>query len=117
MEKLITWVEIPTADFERAVKFYNSVFKMEMSVCGNESEKMALFPTCEGAVVHSPYATPSENGLIVSFVVPDSIEATISRIEQGGGKVVIPKTKIDAEDRGYFALCTDSENNRIGLYE
>ena len=118
MNKLIAWVEIPTADFERALEFYNSVFKLDLKPidCGN-SEKMACFPTGEGAIVHSPYAKPSEYGAIVSFVVPDSIEAAISRIELENGKVVIPKTKIEAEGRGYFAVCTDSENNRIGLYE
>ncbi|MCL2727685.1 MAG: hypothetical protein FWD56_04800 [Bacteroidales bacterium] len=68
-------------------------------------------------VVFSPYAKPAPNGAIVSFVVPDTIEATILRIEQEQGKVVIPKTKIEAEGKGYFALCTDSENNQIGLYE
>jgi predicted enzyme related to lactoylglutathione lyase len=119
MNKLIAWVEIPSADFERAVEFYNSVFKMELTVidCGDGDEKMACFPTGEGAVVHSPHAKPSENGVIVSFSVPDSIEATISRLEQGKGKVIIPKTKIEAEDKGYFALCVDCEGNKIGLYE
>jgi predicted enzyme related to lactoylglutathione lyase len=118
MDKLIAWVEIPTDDFERAVKFYNSVFKLDLTPidCGND-EKMACFPTGEGAIIHSSYAKPSENGAIVSFVVPDTIEAAILRIEQEKGKVIIPKTKIEAEGRGYFAVCTDSENNRIGLYE
>ena len=118
MDKLIAWVEIPSVDFERAVKFYSSAFKLELTPvdCGN-GEKMACFPTGEGAVVYSPYAKPSENGVLVYFTVSDSIEAAISRIEQEGGKVVIPKTKIEAEGRGYFAVCTDSENNKIGLYE
>ena len=118
MGKLIAWVEIPSADFERAVKFYSSVFKLELTPidCGN-GEKMACFPTGEGAVVYSQHAQPSENGTIVSFTVPDSIEAAISRIEHEKGKVIIPKTKIEAEGRGYFAVCTDSESNRIGLYE
>ena len=118
MEKLIAWVEIPSADFERAVKFYSTVFKMELSPtdCG-DGEKMACFPTGEGAIIQSRHAKPSENGAIVSFTVPDSIEAAISRVEQENGKVVIPKTKIEAEGWGYFALCTDSENNTIGLYE
>jgi len=118
MDKLIAWVEIPSADFERAVKFYSSVFQLDLVPidCGN-GEKMACFPTGEGAVVYSQHAKPSENGVIVSFAVPDSIEASILRIEQEKGKVVIPKTKIEAEGRGYFAVCTDSENNKIGLYE
>ena len=119
MDKLIAWVEIPSADFERAVKFYNSVFKIELTPidCGDSDEKMACFPTGEGAVVYSPHAKPFENGVIVSFNVPDSIEATVSRVEQGNGKVIIPKTKIEAEGKGYFALCLDCENNKIGLYE
>jgi predicted enzyme related to lactoylglutathione lyase len=119
MDKLIAWVEIPSADFERAVKSYSSVFNLELTPvdCGESDEKMACFPTGEGAIVHSPYAKPSENGVIVSFTVPDSIEASISRVEQGNGNVIIPKTKIEAEDRGYFALCTDCEGNKIGLYE
>jgi len=118
MDKLIAWVEIPSADFERAVKFYSSVFKLELTPidCGN-GEQMACFPTGEGAIVHSPYAKPSENGTVVSFAVPDSIEAAISRIEQMKGTVIIPKTKIEAEGRGYFAVCTDTESNKIGLYE
>ena len=118
MKKLVAWVEIPSADFERAVKFYSSVFQLDLMPidCGN-GEKMACFPTGEGAIIYSQYAEPSENGTIVSLVVPDNIEAAISRIEQANGKVVIPKTKIEVEGRGYFALCMDSENNKIGLYE
>ena len=118
MDKLVAWVEIPSADFERAVKFYGSVFQLDLTPmdCGN-GEKMACFPTGEGAVVYSQHARPSENGAIVSFTVPDSIEATILRIEQAKGKAVIPKTKIEAEGWGYFAVCMDSENNKIGLYE
>jgi predicted enzyme related to lactoylglutathione lyase len=117
MNRLIAWVEIPSADFERAVKFYGSVFKWELTPIDCGDEKMACFPTDEGAIIYSPHAKPSENGVIVSFTVPDSIEATIARIENENGKVVIPKTKIEAEGRGYFAVCTDSENNKIGLYE
>ena len=118
MDKLITWVEIPAADFERAVRFYSLVFKLDLTPidCG-DGEKMACFPTGEGAIVYSQHVKPSENGTLVSFTVPDSIEAAILRIEQENGKIIIPKTKIEAEGRGYFAVCTDSENNKIGLYE
>ena len=118
MDKLINWVEIPSADFERAVKFYSSVFKMELTPidCGSDG-KMACFPSGGGSITYNPFMKPSENGVLVYFTVLDSIESTISRIEQAGGKVVMPKTKIDAEGMGYFAVCTDSENNRIGLYE
>ena len=37
-------------------------------------------------------------------------------IEQGG-KIIIPKTKIEAENKGYFAVLEDSEGNHVGIYE
>lgn len=117
MEKMIAWVELPTSDFERALSFYNNVFKLDMQAldCGNE--KMACFPNGEGAIYFSNDSTPSTGGAIVSFFVPDSIEATLTRVLEQGGKLLIPKTKIEAEGRGYFANVIDSEGNRIGLYE
>lgn len=117
MEKVIAWVEIPAADFNRAVKFYNSVFKWAMEPLDFGTEKMACFPTGEGAVFQAAGYKPGTTGTIVSFTVPDSIEETIARIEQNKGKVLIPKTKIEAEGRGWFASFIDSEGNRIGLYE
>lgn len=117
MKKLIEWVEIPTVNFKRAVKFYNNVFKFSMEEQDCETEKMACFPTGEGAVFYQPDYKPSGNGIVISMNVPDSIEETAVRIEQNGGKIVLQKTKIEAEGRGYFALFLDSEGNKIGLYE
>jgi uncharacterized protein len=116
MQKLISWVEIPTVDFNRAVKFYNSVFKLNLSKKDFGQEKMACFPNDEGAISYAPGFKPSENGVMVSFTVPDSIEATIQRIENNGGKILQPKTKIEAEGRDYFTICTDTEGNKISIY-
>ena len=116
MKKLIEWVEIPTADFKRALNFYNKVFKLSMEEQDYGTEKMACFPSGEGAVFYQPNYKPSENGIIINLNVPDSIEETSARIEANGGKIVLPKTKIEVEGRGYFALCLDSEGNKIGLY-
>ena len=41
MKKLIEWVEIPTADFSRAVNFYNKVFMLSLQEIDCGSEKMA----------------------------------------------------------------------------
>lgn len=117
MDKLISWVEIPTTDFTRAVTFYNHIFNLSMEALDFGCEKMAFFPSGEGAIFHSADSTPSSGGVIVSFLVPDTIEATLLRVEKHGCKILIPKTKIEAEGRGYFANIIDSEGNRIGLYE
>ncbi len=117
MEKLISWVEIPTNDFDRAVKFYSSVLKTALKAEDFGTEKMAIFPTGEGAVIYEPNYKPSENGVIVSLHVVDNIDSTLERIEASGGKVLKHKTKIEAEGKGYFAVFLDSEGNRLGLYE
>ncbi len=114
---MIEWVEIPTTDFARGAEFYNRVFQLSMEALDFGTEKMACFPTGEGAVFFKPGFEPSENGMVVSFRVPDSIEKTLQRITESGGRILIPRTKIEAEGRGYFALFTDSEGNKAGLYE
>jgi uncharacterized protein len=117
MEKLVSWVEIPTTNFDRAVNFYNAVLKLDMKGEDFGMEKMAYFPTGEGAIIQAPDYKPSENGVIVSLLVPDSIDITVHRIEQNGGKIMHPKTRIEAEGKGYFAVFLDSEGNRIGIHE
>lgn len=41
MKNLISWVEIPAVDFNRAVTFYNAVLGIELQVFDYETEKMA----------------------------------------------------------------------------
>lgn len=79
MEKFIVWVEIPTTDFTRALKFYNYVFNLSLQPLEFGSEKMAFFPNGEGVIYHSEDSTPSPDGATVSFLVPDSIEKTLER--------------------------------------
>jgi len=116
MEKLIAWVEIPSKDFERAVKFYNSLFSLDLKGESDGNEKMACFPTGEGAIIQSPGFEPSNQGVVVSFNTGENLDETLQKVEQLGGKIVRPKTKIDAEGMGYFALFIDGEGNRVGLY-
>lgn len=116
MKNLISWVEIPTVDFKRAVDFYSNVLGIEFQVFEHPEEKMACFPSGEGAIFYAPGYNPSKDGVIVSLNTEDDLEGTINRIEQNGGKILIPKTKIEVEGRGYFATFIDTEGNKLGLY-
>jgi hypothetical protein len=80
------------------------------------SEKMACFPNDEGAIIHAEGFKPSKQGVIVSFNVENRLDEIIKTVNDLGGKVVQPKTKIKAEGRDFFSLIEDSEGNRIGLY-
>ena len=116
MEKMIAWVEIPTTDFERGVKFYQGLLGVELKPEVCEQEKMACFPTGEGAIIHSSGFEPSGQGVVVSFNSGEKLDDTLQKVEEMGGKIIRAKTKIEAEGMGYFALFSDSEGNRIGLY-
>lgn len=116
MRKLISWVEIPASDFQRAVDFYSQILEVELEVVDCGAEKMACFPTGEGAISFAPDFNPSKDGVLVSLNTEDDLDGTMRRIEEKGGKIVLPKTKIEVENRGYFALFLDSEGNKVGLY-
>jgi len=116
MKNVIAWVEIPATNFERAVKFYNEVLNIQLETIDCGIEKMALLPDDAGAISYAPDFHPSKDGVLVSFNTENKLDATIERIKNSGGKIVKPKTKIEAEGRGYFALFIDCEGNRLGLY-
>lgn len=119
MKNLVAFFEIPASDFGRAVKFYETVLGCKLNVMDFQTEKMAFFPEenghCPGAVSWTKDFNPSREGVLVSLSV-ENMEAALADIEKCGGKVTRRKTKIEAEDMGYFALFVDSEGNRVGLY-
>ncbi len=119
MEKLLAFFEIPAADFGRAVKFYESVFQFKLAVSECEEEKMAFFPAGEeevaGAISWAEGFEPSDKGVLIHFQVED-ISDVLTRVEKQGGMMIRPKTKIECENRGYFAMFRDSEGNTVGLY-
>lgn len=121
MKSLVAFFEIPATDFDRAIRFYESVFNVQLTAMDYGHEKMAFFPEengeCPGAISCSSAISflPSEQGVLVSLRVPN-METAIASIEKSRGKIVIPKTKIEAESRGYFAVFIDCEGNRVGLH-
>ncbi len=121
MKTLVAFFEIPAVDFDRAIRFYETVLGTKLAVMDCGHEKMAFFPEenglCPGAISWAEKDTflPSANGVLVSLNV-ESMECAVDSIENNNGKILIPKTKIEADNRGYFCVFIDSEGNRIGLY-
>ena len=117
MGKLISWVEIPATDFQKAIDFYGAIFNLDFNVVSCGEEQMACFPSGEGAISKAPGFKPSKDGVLVSFRAEAGIDAVLEKVQKKGGEIVQPRTKIEAEGRGYFALIIDCEGNKIGLYE
>ena len=120
MKYLVKLIEIPAADFARAVQFYETVLGIKLTVCDScENEKMAFFSDFFSgpnvALSWAPDFHPSKDGVLVSLNV-ESIETALHHINANGGKTIRPKTKIEADGMGYFAMFSDSEGNTVGLY-
>lgn len=78
MEKLISFFEIPAADFDRAVKFYKTVLDTKIETESCNCEKMGYSTGNEGAVSFAPGFNPSSDGVLISLKVK-SIEQTLAK--------------------------------------
>ena len=118
MDNLVAFFEIPAENVERAVKFYEAVVDVKLDVmCECETEKMAFFPAVNGlsgAISQAKDFYPSKDGVLIHFKVAN-METALTAVEKNGGKITRPKTKIEADGWGYFALFIDSEGNSVGV--
>jgi predicted enzyme related to lactoylglutathione lyase len=115
----VNWFEIPVVDMEKARKFYESVFGINLSMNEMGPMKMAWFPMSQnspgstGSLVKAEGYMPSNKGVIVYFSVID-IEATLKTINASGGKTLMPKTQIG--EYGFVAHFEDCEGNHLALH-
>jgi predicted enzyme related to lactoylglutathione lyase len=112
------WFEIPAADLDRAVTFYETVVAARLLREEMGPMQMAVFPHGEklpsGAVVRAQGYEPGEQGAVV-YLHLDDIRPALERAEAAGGKVVLPLTRLP-DEAGVFAQIRDSEGNRVGLF-
>ncbi|PID26404.1 MAG: hypothetical protein CR982_10475 [Candidatus Cloacimonadota bacterium] len=120
MKNPIVWLEIAATDLERAKVFYGKVFGLEFKLIDMPDQKMYAFGsedpnTCgsSGCLMKSEYSKPSTEGTIVYFSCED-LSVELARVEEAGGKIIIPKT--DIGEFGFFAHIIDTEGNKIGLH-
>ena len=115
--QIVNWFDIPVSDLDRAVKFYTEVVAEPLQKYSAPGLEGALFPErgVTGTLLKSDGFTPSIEGCVVYLDGGDDLEPMLQRAEQAGGKVLLPKTKIDG-NRGFFAYFMDTEGNRVGLH-
>jgi predicted enzyme related to lactoylglutathione lyase len=116
-----SWVDLGTSDVEGAKAFYGAIF-------GWEAEDV---PTDQGV----PYTMLSKNGKVVaglgpippdqaaagmppmwnSYVNVDSVDATVAKVTEAGGTVMMPA--MDVMDSGRMAFIADPTGAAIGLWQ
>ncbi len=110
--------EIPADDVERAQKFYSDLFGWKIEKLPGPMDYWMIATTDEkgekaldGGMM--PRQHPQQ--AITNYVDVPSIDEYMAKVEQLGGKVVVPKMPVPSI--GYFAVCMDTENNTFAIWE
>lgn len=117
----VTWVEIPVANFERAKQFYSIIYDYMMPEVAMGPNRMGflLFDQKGGgigaAIVQGEGYTPTSEGAKVYLNGGSDLDIILNRVEEAGGKVIMPKMEITPE-LGCFGIFEDTEGNHISLH-
>ena len=119
----ISWFEIPAIDLDRAQKFYETIFNIQMIPLATPNLQMRMFPIedmmngiggalCKAEGFYKPSAT---DGPLVYLNANPDVQNVLDKIESAGGKIQVPKTMISPE-YGHMAVFIDTEGNRVALH-
>jgi predicted enzyme related to lactoylglutathione lyase len=114
MNGKICYVEIPATDVDASARFYTDVFAWKVRARGDGTR---AFDDTSGAVsgtwvVGRP---PQHESSMLTYIMVDSIDASLKKIAKAGGRVATPKTSIGPA--GAFATFHDPAGNLVGLYQ
>jgi len=124
MEKMtnsVNWVEIPVLNFDQAKEFYSRIYDYEMFEETMGPWRMGFLPMdtesqgVGGAIVQGSGYVPTSLGAKVYLNGGKDLLTVLNRIEQAGGEIITPKTKI-SDEIGYFAVFEDTEGNHVCLH-
>ena len=114
----VTWFEIPALVHSRATAFYNYIFGLDLETVHISDFSMSFFPNdggISGAIIQGEGCRPGEHGPLLYLNGGSDLNNILSKVEEAGGKIIMPKTLI-SDEMGYFAIFIDSEGNRLALH-
>ena len=119
MHTKIDWFEIPSRDFHRAVKFYETVLDTKLRIEQFGDTEIGVFTTdggdSIGSVICSERYAPNAEGPVLYLNAEPSIATVLARIEPAGGRVKMEKFELP-DGAGFIAHFFDTEGNRLGLH-
>jgi hypothetical protein len=106
---------------KRAKDFYESILEIHLQDLSiPDTPKMSVFPVENGTVggalcEKNDLFQPGQNGPVVYLNANPNLQTVLQKIVHLGGKVILPKTKIN-DEYGYMAIFEDCEGNRVALH-
>lgn len=108
----IIHVELSCHDREQAGEFYRSIFGWEIQQMPEMN--YATFSTGEGVGGGlNPVQESYPAGLVTFYVYTDDVDATLAKVKELGGEIVVPKMEIPGV--GWFGFFKDPTGNQIGI--
>ena len=112
----IAWFEIPADNIDRARKFYGALFGWKIEQFPGMPDYWHIDTggrdeTPDGGLMKREHAEQP----ITNYVAVSSVDEAAKKVETLGGKICKPKAAVP--EMGYFAICTDTENNTFALWE
>lgn len=119
MTNALNWFDIAVADFDRALKFYETALDTKLEIIRKPQEAMGLFPYdmekgVGGAISFREGSKPGKGGTTVYLNASGKLDAIIARVADAGGSILMPRTAIPPH--GFVAIMQDTEGNAIGLH-
>ena len=118
-DNVAVWFEIPAANFDRAARFYETIFATDLKRESFGPKRMGVFPykqpAVSGAVMEAPELAGKDTGTVVYLNCGGHLADIAGRVEKAGGALLTPRVDLP-EGMGSFFHIRDSEGNRVGLH-
>lgn len=118
-DNIAVWFEIPAADFDRAAKFYETIFDASLRRQAFGEQRMGVFPyerpNVSGCVMEAPALAGKDTGTVVYLNCNGHLAEVVGRVEPAGGALLTPRVDLPP-GMGSFYHIRDSEGNRVGLH-
>ncbi|MDU9003838.1 VOC family protein [Sedimentitalea todarodis] len=116
-ENALVWAEIPVSDLDKAIAFYTTVTGGSLNRTETGPNPIADFQTLDnGVALHLYPGKPAEDGRgpTLHLASAGTLEETMNRVTDAGGKVLSPIIDIPP---GRFFYATDPDGNSIGFFK
>ena len=113
------WFDIPTVNFERAIKFYAELLGGEVKIDSSAGGKLGFLPMQDDEGIGGTLVPPESgrkpcDGTRLYLGCEGKLDEIAARVVRAGG--IILRSKFSIGKAGWLIMIKDSEGNILGLH-